>query len=160
MASRSDVAVYIVLCSLAMLDRKELKSLVIDRPNIGQLLESDAQIQRLLETFYACEYKECLALLDRFRPRFLLDMRLSSHFDTLYHRVVQRALRQFVQPFDTLNISRISSALGWQDTLGDAHVVQELLILIKDGLIDARVDLAHNVCLIVKQTINTLTSPL
>lgn len=150
MASRSDVASYIVLCALATLDRKELKSLVIDRAGISALLEHDTEAQQLLESFYACEYRRALSLLDKAKTRSLLNMTLAPHFTTLSRFITQRALRQFVQPFDTLQIARLAASLGWQGVEGEAHIIEELLLLIQKGDLDARVDVQNNVRLIPK----------
>lgn len=150
MASRNDIATYIVLCGIAILDRKELKKRVIDRPKIHSLLEDNTQAQQLLEAFYACEYKHALSLLDNLRTRALLDIILAPHFHPLSRHILQRALRQFVQPFDTLQIDRLATSLGWTDDQGQQRAMNELLQLIQSGEIKARLDAQKKVLLVDK----------
>ncbi|PWN33966.1 uncharacterized protein FA14DRAFT_124575 [Meira miltonrushii] len=150
MASRNDVATYIVLCGIAILDRKELKARVIDRQGIHSMLEDNTQAQQLLESFYACEYKRALSLLDKLQTRALLDVILAPHFHTLSRHIVQRALRQFVQPFDTLQVHRLATSLGWSDEQGRMRALNELLHLIQSGDIAGRLDLQNNVLLVDK----------
>ncbi|MCO5590025.1 hypothetical protein L7F22_043994 [Adiantum nelumboides] len=150
MASRNDVATYIVLCGIAVLDRKELKGRVIDRPGIHSMLEDNTQAQQLLESFYACEYKRALSLLDKLQTRALLDVILAPHYHILSRHIIQRALRQFVQPFDTLQIDRLATSLGWPDEQGQLRALNELLQLIQSGDIRGRLDLQNKVLLVDK----------
>ena len=150
MASKNDVAMYIVLCGIAVLDRKELKARVIDRPGIHSMLEDNSQAQQLLESFYACEYKRALFLLDKLQTRAFLDIILAPHYHILSRHIVQRVLRQFVQPFDTLQIDRLAASLGWADEQGQLRALNELLQLIQSGDIKGRLDLQNNVLLVDK----------
>lgn len=128
-----------------MFDRKELKERVLEQPNLGALLESDAQAQQLLDSFYNCEYKRALALLDQSKTRLLLDMYFWQHFPGTSRRITQRALRQFIHPFDALKIERLSASLGWQGTSGEGRAIDEVLDLIQARQISARLDLHRKV---------------
>lgn len=145
MASRTDVAMYLVLCSLAVLDRREVKDIVLDRPNIGTVLESDSQARDLLDSFFACQYKRTLALLDRLSTRNLLDLHLSPHYPTLVAQITRRALRQFVRPFDSLRIERLATSMGWQGTAGEEKAVDQLIGLIQNREIDGKIDVIDKV---------------
>lgn len=145
MASRADVTLYIVLCSLAILERKDLKSSVVDRPNIANLLESDTQSRELFDGFYACEYKKTLALLDKMKNRIHLDLHLSNHYATLVGLITRRALRQFVQPFDTLRIERLAASMGWSGKEGEEKAINELIGLIQKGEIHGKLDIIDKV---------------
>jgi COP9 signalosome complex subunit 1 len=148
MASRADVALYIVLCSLTVLDRRELKSTVLDRPNISALLESDTQSRELLESFYACEYKKTLRMLEKMKNRICLDIHLANHYTTLVEAITRRALRQFVQPYDSLRIERLAASMGWDGIQGQQRAVNELIGLIQKGDIHGKLDVIDKVRLI------------
>jgi hypothetical protein len=145
MASRADVALYIVLCSLAVLDRRDLKTTVLDRPNIAAVLESDTQSRDLLESFFACEYKKTLATMEKMKNRIRLDIHLSSHYATLVEAITRRALRQFVQPFDSLKIERLATSMGWSGIQGQERAVNELISLIQKGEIQGKLDVIDKV---------------
>ena len=145
MASRTDIAMYIVLCSLAVLNRREVKEYVLDRSNIGSVLESDSQARDLLDAFFACEYKKSLSLLDRMSSRNLLDIHLSPHYSILVGQITRRALRQFVQPFDSLRIERLATSMGWQGKSGEEMAVDQLIGLIQNGEIKGKLDIIEKV---------------
>lgn len=145
MASRADVALYIVLCSLAVLDRRDLKTTVLDRPNIAAILESDTQSRELLESFFACEYKKTLSTLEKMKNRIRLDIHLSTHYATLVETITKRALRQFVQPFDSLRIERLATSMGWSGIQGQERAINELVSLIQKGEIKGKLDVIDKV---------------
>ncbi|UZJ52238.1 hypothetical protein CBS101457_001558 [Exobasidium rhododendri] len=145
MASRIDIAMYIVLCSLAVLDRKEVKEVVLNRPNIGAILDSDSQARALLDWFLACEYQKTLALLGKMASRSMLDMHLSSHYPTLVDQITRRALRQFLQPFDSLRIDRLASSMGWSGKQGQERAIDQLIALIQNNEIDGKIDVIDKV---------------
>ncbi|MCO5576896.1 hypothetical protein L7F22_030717 [Adiantum nelumboides] len=139
MASRADVALYATLCSLAMYDRKRVRTEVVERPNLGAFLEHEPQTRELLDSFYACEYKKTLELLDRHEARYLVDVHLARHYLDLRRSITDRALLQFVQPFDAVKLERIEQAI-WSDEHGGARAANKVLDLIQQGRIDGKID--------------------
>lgn len=123
----------------------DLKSSVIDRGNIANVLESNTQSRELLDGFFACEYKKTLALLSKMQSRIHLDLHLSNHYTTLLEFITRRALRQFVQPFDTLRIQRLAASMGWSGNEGEEKAVNELIGLIQKGEIHGKLDIIDKV---------------
>jgi COP9 signalosome complex subunit 1 len=134
-----------VLCSLAVLDRRELKSSVLYRPNVNTILESDTQARDLMEAFFACEYKKTLILLEKMKIRSLLDIHLSPHYTNLIGQITRRALRQFVQPFDSLRVERLATSMGWQGEEGENKAIDQLIELIQSKEIDGKLDIIDRV---------------
>ena len=128
-----------------MLDRRELKSSVLDRPNIAVMLEWDSQARDILEGFYACEYKKTLDLLEKIRTRNMLDIHLAPHYATLVDGITRRALRQYIQPFDSLRINRMATSLGWLGKEGEERTMDELISLIQNREIDGKLDVIDRV---------------
>jgi COP9 signalosome complex subunit 1 len=144
-ASRSDVAACLALCGTAMFDRSTLKASIVDQASVKEILTNDRHAQQLVDAFYSCDYKRALIVLDKARLTYTLNPTFAPHYDSLVRRITQRAVKQFVQPFDALHIARLTNALGWEDSQSEERAVDELLLLIQQGEIDGRLDLQNKV---------------
>jgi COP9 signalosome complex subunit 1 len=67
--SAGDVALYAVLCGLAVYPRPALKRQIIDRPNLRGFMEHEPHTKELLDAFWNCEYKKGLGLLAKWKVR-------------------------------------------------------------------------------------------
>ncbi|KAJ3242345.1 hypothetical protein HDU81_005098 [Chytriomyces hyalinus] len=150
--SGSDIANYIVLLALATFDRADIKSKVIDNPLAKHFLELADPMLRddVLNGFYSARYGACLDALEKLKTTFLLDMYLNPHVPHLYSLIRRRIIVQFVQPFNAVDMRKMSAALGGvneshtsTDESRLASLEAEIARLIEEGVVKARID-SHN----------------
>jgi COP9 signalosome complex subunit 1 len=139
--SANDIAVYGGLCALAAFDREDLKTRLLDNTDFKSYLELEPHIREAAQSFYSARYSVTLDILDRHRPDFIVDIFLSSHVDTLYKEIRQKALVQAFNPYSTLELATLSSLFS--TPVPDLAV--EMVQLIEHGKIKARLDSQKNV---------------
>ena len=59
-----------------------------------QFLELEPQLRDILQEFHQSRYTSCLRTLQEMMPTFMLDLYLSSHLNTLYTMIRNKALIQ------------------------------------------------------------------
>lgn len=139
--SANDVAVYGALCSLASMDRKELKTEVLDNSEFRNFLELEPQMRRAISYFYSAKYSECLKILEEWKNDYLLDMHLQRHVKTLYESVRTKAIVQYFIPFSCVTLKGMAEAFATdEESLG-----KELVGMIEKGKLMARVDTKNRV---------------
>ncbi|KAL6079646.1 COP9/signalosome complex subunit Csn1 [Balamuthia mandrillaris] len=134
--SPQDVAIYGGLCALAMFDRRELKTKVIDNPTFKNFLELVPQVRELINDFYNCRYASCLNYLQELKGDLLLDLHLHDHVEALYQKIRNKALVQYFSPFISVDLNTMAQAFN-TDVGG---LEKELSGLIMEGSIQARID--------------------
>ncbi|XP_071952906.1 COP9 signalosome complex subunit 1-like [Antedon mediterranea] len=139
MLSASNVAIYGGLCALASFDRQELQKNVISSSSFKLFLELEPQLRDIILMFHESMYASCLKLLASIKDNLLLDMYLAPHLNTLYSQIRNRALIQYFSPYVSADMCKMATAFN--STVGDLE--DELIQLILDGLINARID-SHN----------------
>ncbi|KAK0548830.1 hypothetical protein OC846_004342 [Tilletia horrida] len=134
--SPADIALYGVFCSLSGFTRTELKTVVLERTSFSAFLEHEPHAREMLEDFAACRYRKVLDMLEKWKSRHSLDIHLSPVLDRLSRTLTRRAICQFVEPYQSVAISRISEAFSW-----DRQRTQTALVeLVRSGDIKARVN--------------------
>eukprot|EP01006_Ploeotia_vitrea_P059358 TRINITY_DN71_c0_g1_i1.p1 TRINITY_DN71_c0_g1~~TRINITY_DN71_c0_g1_i1.p1 ORF type:complete len:437 (+),score=42.18 TRINITY_DN71_c0_g1_i1:46-1356(+) len=136
--SANDIAVYGGLCALASFDRSALKSKVIDNVGFKAFLELVPEVRELIKDFYDSKYATCLSALDKLKDNLLIDIHLRQHVEHIYNTIRQRALKQYVSPFLSVDLNKMASAFN---TTVPA-LEKELATLIQGG-VQARID-SHN----------------
>lgn len=79
--------------------------------------------------------------MDQMKDHLLLDMYLSTHVHTLYTWIRHRALRQYFSPYKSADLRKMSAAFN----TSLAELEDELIILILEGQIQARIDSQNKV---------------
>ncbi|KAI9367470.1 CSN complex subunit 1 [Aspergillus egyptiacus] len=150
--SSNDVAIYGGLCALASMDRNELQRRVLDDSSFRNFLEQEPHIRRAISFFCNSKFRPCLEILEAYRADYLLDIHLQSHVQTLYTRIRTKSIQQYLIPFNRVSLESMAKifVLDYptdQSSQADANsvFVQELIGLIQDGTLDARIDLEKRV---------------
>lgn len=144
--SPHDVAVYGGLCALASFDRQELRTKVLSNSSFKLFLELDPQVRDVLHKFYESQYATCLKILDEIKDNFRLDMYLSSHINSLYSQIRNRALIQYFSPYLSADMGKMAESFN--TTI--PFLEDELTQLILDDQIQARID-SHNKILFARE---------
>ncbi|KAL3479032.1 CSN complex subunit 1 [Aspergillus californicus] len=151
--SSNDVAVYGGLCALASMDRNELQRRVIDNSSFRNFLELEPHIRRAISFFCNSKFRPCLEILEAYRADYLLDIHLQRHVHTLYTRIRTKSIQQYLIPFNRVSLDSMAKIFVLNPTTqsdrsqkdSTSAFVQELISLIQDGTLDARIDLEKNV---------------
>ncbi|KKK13951.1 COP9 signalosome complex subunit 1 [Aspergillus ochraceoroseus] len=148
----NDVAVYGGLCALASMDRNELQRRVLDNNSFRNFLELEPHIRRAISFFCNSKFRPCLEILEAYRADYLLDIHLQRHVQTLYTRIRTKSIQQYLIPFNRVSLDSMSKifVLGSRpnqpsETDSSSPFVQELIGLIQDSTLDARIDLEKRV---------------
>eukprot|EP00301_Raphidiophrys_heterophryoidea_P019576 c4478_g1_i1.p1 GENE.c4478_g1_i1~~c4478_g1_i1.p1 ORF type:complete len:437 (-),score=106.47 c4478_g1_i1:101-1354(-) len=137
----SDIAMYASLCALATFSRNELKTQVIENPNFREFLELAPNMRELLNAFITSKYALCIKHLDQLKGVLELDVHLHEHVGHLYKEVRHRAMVQYLAPYHTVSLTRMSATF----VCPVPALEQELCGLIADGLVNARIDSQNKV---------------
>ncbi|KAM0334414.1 hypothetical protein ACHAQA_001440 [Verticillium albo-atrum] len=135
-ASPNDVAVYGGLLALATMDRKDLQRRVLDNQNFRTFLELEPHIRKAISLFVNGRYSACLAILNSYRPDFLLDIYLQRHVQAIFTLIRSKCIVQYVAPFSCVALSSLNDAFAPPETSIEA----ELASMIKSGLLQARIN--------------------
>lgn len=155
--SSNDVAVYGGLCALASMDRNELQRRVLDNNSFRNFLELEPHIRRAISFYCNSKFKPCLEILEAYRTDYFLDIYLQRHVSSLYSRIRTKSIQQYLIPFSRVTLNAMSKTFcvtpadGQAEANHSSSFVQELIQLIQDGTLDARIDLEKKV-LVSKQT--------
>jgi len=134
--SPADIALYGVLTSLVCFSRSEVQSAVLERSSFQSFLEYEPHAREILDSFASCRYQKVMHVLDKWKSRHALDIHLAPALPKLKRLLIRRAVCQFVEPYDTVSVSRVAEAFGW-----DAAQAQSVLVeLVRVGDIRARID--------------------
>lgn len=143
--SANNVAIYGGLCALASYNREELRRKVLQCADFKLFLELEPQLREAIIRFMESKYPDCLKLLDELKDAFMLDIYLAPHVKPLYKLIRSRAMIQYFTPYISTNLHLMASAFN--TTV--AELEEELMRLILDGKIQARID-SHNKILYAK----------
>jgi len=154
----NDVAVYGGLCALASMDRNDLQRRVLDNSSFRNFLELEPHIRRAISFFCSSKFRPCLDILEAYRTDYLLDIRLQRHVSTLYARIRTKSIQQYLVPFSRVTLDAMAKVFAPTVVGGTAKhtdfnssFVQELIRMIDDGTLEARIDLEKGL-MISKQT--------
>lgn len=144
----NDVAVYGGLCALASMTRDELQEKVLGNQTFRGFLELEPHIRRAIAFFCNFKFRQCLEILDAYRPDYLLDIHLQRHIPTLYKRIRTKSIQQYMIPFSRVTLETMAKIFAPEVIGGEARptdisspFIQELVGLIQDGVLNARIDM-------------------
>lgn len=142
-ASPNDVAIYGGLLALATMSRPEL-SVVLENSSFRTFLELEPHIRRAISQFVNGRYSACLSILESYRADYLLDINLQPHLKQLYTVIRGKCIFHFVQPFSCVTIDNLNAAFSPPG----GSIDQELVEMIGNGTLDARIDTIDRVSLV------------
>lgn len=154
----NDIAVYGGLCAMASMDREDLQRRVLENTAFRNFLELEPHIRRAIAFFCNSKFRPCLDILEAYRTDYLLDLHLQRHVSELYALIRTKAIKQYLVPFSRVTLTSMATIFAPEVIGGEAQptslsspFVQELIRLIKKGVLDARIDLEKGV-LVSNQT--------
>ncbi|KAJ6009849.1 hypothetical protein N7522_004865 [Penicillium canescens] len=144
----NDVAVYGAILALATMTREELQRNVLDNTSFRNFLELEPHMRRAIAFFCNFKFRPCLDILEAYRSDYLLDLHLQPYLETLYKRIRTKSIKQYMVPFSSVSLESMAKIFAPEVIGGEARpaglsspFVQELITLIQEGVLDARIDL-------------------
>lgn len=134
--SAEDIAIYGTILGLATLDRKELRTCLLESSNFKRFTELVPVMRQLTQDFFAGNYSSLFAKLSDFRPSLYLDIYLAAHADELLNQISDRILVQYFSPYNAIDMTKMAIALGYDLVT----LEQSLSKLISSNKISARID--------------------
>lgn len=154
----NDVAVYGGLCALASMGRNELQRNVLENNQFRNYLELEPHIRRAVSSFCNSKFQSCLDILEEYRADYLLDIHLQRHISALYTAIRTKSIELYTIPFSRITLDAMAKVFAPELVGGlsaptdiNSPFVQELIALIENGTLDARIDLEKGL-LVSKQT--------
>jgi len=138
--SIQDVAVYASMTALASYTRRELKQ-VASTDSFKRLVEQAPVWKKVINDFHANNYSAVFAVLDGLKSDLYLDMYMASHVDKLISKIRDKALMEYFKPFVSVKIPQMAESFK----LPVADLERQLVSLIADGKISARIDSANKI---------------
>ncbi|KAJ2724087.1 hypothetical protein GGI07_002208 [Coemansia sp. Benny D115] len=135
--SPHDIALYGTLAGLASLNRDAIKTGLIDNVAFGKYLDHIPECQRLLQSFYAARYSECLERLDNVLSLAVFDPVIAQHASSLRAVIRENIVVLYTQPFVSTRLDTMAQALGFASRAALENV---LVRLIEKKQIVARID--------------------
>ncbi|ROT42765.1 COP9 signalosome complex subunit 1 [Sodiomyces alkalinus F11] len=135
-ASPNDVAVYGGLLALATMDRQELQIHVLDNQNFRPILELESHIRKAISHFVNGRYSACLAILESYKPDYLLDIYLQEHLPRIYSTIRRKCIVEYCRPFSRITIGSLREAF----CPAGEPIIPELVNMIRSGVLKARID--------------------
>lgn len=146
--SPQDIVLYGGILALATYDRSELKDILIDSPDFKDYLEYNPVVQEVMMSFYESRYPSFLKGLDQLSIELSMDIYLCNHLDSLLKIIKEKALCQYIRPFVSVDLVKMSKIFNFQDVL---QLEMELVTLIQKKEILGRID-AHQKILFLKES--------
>lgn len=141
LATPNDVAIYGGLLALATMDREELQEKLLDNQKFRIFLEMEPHIRKAVSLFVNGRYSACLAILESYRPDYLLDIYLQKHIPTIYSQIRNKCIVQYFIPFSCVTLESMNEAFA---APGES-VEKELAAMIKNGDLHARINMIDKV---------------
>lgn len=127
---------YTVVMALVTLDRKTLKTKVVQSSDVLSVIRDIPNLKQYLESFYNCEYRSFFESFAEILDQIQADIYLRDH--TGYYAKEMRlvAYRQYLESFKSVTIKNMAHAFGVTETFLDV----ELSNFIYNGKINCKID--------------------
>eukprot|EP01041_Mallomonas_annulata_P007392 gene7392-15090_t len=134
--SGEDIAIYGTLLSLASIERKELRKLLLENNKFKPYFEYVPNVRILANDFINGNYSNVFKYLEQIKNQLLLDIHLYKYIDTLYATITDKVIIQYFSVYDAVDLRQMSIKLGMESSI----LIEKLSKLISNDLLSARID--------------------
>jgi COP9 signalosome complex subunit 1 len=131
-----DVALYGGLLAMATQSREQLRAGALASSSFRAMLETAPLVREALVEFVASRYVRLFESLAQIEAAARCDLFLAKHLPKLMRMVRSRALKQYVSPFSSVDLTRMAEAFRATPELLEADLVE----LILGGQLEAKID--------------------
>lgn len=119
--SYTEFIVYAILTNLLHLPRPELKSKIIDGPEVLSVASEIPSVINLVTSFYDCNYKAYLNAMVEVEDVLLKDKYLYPHSSFWMREMHILAYKQFLDSYQSVTLQAMADAFGVSTTFIDYH---------------------------------------
>ncbi|CAH1105088.1 unnamed protein product [Psylliodes chrysocephalus] len=127
---------YTLLSAILTLNRSELKSKLIQNPDMQQALHNVVTLKEYLFSLYNCDYKLFFLRLADVEVLIKQDMLLNPHYQNYIREMKIKAYDQLLSTYISVNISYMSHQFG----VSEDYIEDELSKLIAAGRLNYKID--------------------
>jgi COP9 signalosome complex subunit 1 len=138
LASNTDLAVYLVLCALASMDRSSIKTELMQSKSFLVFSEDESLLLDLVDSYLNCKFSKVMQNIEHLRSRYFPDYFIGKTLSVLCDEIKNKCLIQYLKAFKTVQISDL--CLNFE--MSENFIKERLSKLITEGKVDARID-AH-----------------
>lgn len=140
-ATTTDIGIYLALSALATISRQELEYLATKDVVFSICCEKAGYLRDLVLAFVRVDYDKFFKILYEHVNDFKCDKFIGPCIDRLMKRIKTRAMRQYLDVYCTVDITKVSELFG--------IVSNETISIVKDLIakdkLDARIDIMKNI---------------
>lgn len=141
MFSYNQFVFYLVTVTLQALDRKVLRTRVVESPEVLSCILELPVARAFLESFHKCNYSDFFAALVDMHPLLVRDRYVGRHVRWYVREMRVRAYSQFLESYRSVTISSMAASFG----IGGAFLDTELSRFIAAGRLNAKIDKINEV---------------
>ena len=136
LCSYTDFLVYTVISNILHLPRPELKSKIIDGPEILSISKDIPQVISLVNALYNCDYKAYLHAVVEVYPILISDRFLEPHSGFLMRELHVLGYKQFLDSYKSVTLESMASSFG----VSTEYLDLQLSRFISAGRLTAKID--------------------
>ena len=131
-----DITLYAVICSIASLDRANIKRNLLENPQFKNCLDLTPWCMILLNYYINGEYALLFSFLNDLKPQLMLDIHLSGEINKLFSSIKEKSISQYLAPYSTVNLNKMSEIMQL-----DASSLEDLIaVMITDKKLSYVID--------------------
>lgn len=136
LCSYTEFVVYTIISNILYIPRTELKSKIIDGPEILSVASDIPVVARLVNTLYDCDYKGYLHAMVDLQPILVADRYLQPHSGYIMRELHVLGYKQFLDSYKSVTLESMAASFG----VGTEYLDLQLSRFIAAGRLTAKVD--------------------
>lgn len=136
MCSYADFIVYAIMSNLLSLPRPQLKSKILDGPEVLSVATEIPEVLKLIRSLYDCDYNAYLHAMVEVEPVLRADRFLQPHIAYWMRELHILAYKQFLDSYQSVTLQAMADAFGVSTDFIDHHASQ----FIASGRLSAKID--------------------
>mmetsp|Transcript_14814 Transcript_14814/g.21185 ORF Transcript_14814/g.21185 Transcript_14814/m.21185 type:complete len:470 (+) Transcript_14814:142-1551(+) len=134
--SYKEFIVYTIISNILYLPRTELKSKIIDGPEILSIVTEIPTVYKLVNSLYECNYNEYLQAMVDLQPILVADRYLQPHTGYILRELHVLGYKQFLDSYKSVTLESMAKSFG----VGTDFLDLQLSRFIAAGRLTAKID--------------------
>mmetsp|Transcript_14606 Transcript_14606/g.31664 ORF Transcript_14606/g.31664 Transcript_14606/m.31664 type:complete len:441 (+) Transcript_14606:76-1398(+) len=136
LCSYTEFVVYTIVSNILYIPRTELKSKIIDGPEILSVANEIPVVARLVNALYDCDYKGYLQAMVELQPILVADRYLQPHSGYIMRELHVLGYKQFLDSYKSVTLESMVASFG----VGTEYLDLQLSRFIAAGRLTAKID--------------------
>lgn len=132
----TDFIVYAMLTNIFYLPRTQIKTKIIDGPEILSIVNEIPVVYKLVSALYDCDYKTYLHTIVELQPILIADRFLQPHAGYLLRELHVFGYKQFLESYKSVTLESMAASFG----VGPEFLDLQLSRFIAAGRLTAKID--------------------